>query len=150
MPTTTDFRKERFTLLRNMARKRGGNLLERGYTALHVELKAQCANGHRFKVTGKNLLRGAWCVKCRQLPRQAKFLKAAHVVAQRRGGACLATSYSNARAKLAWRCKQGHQWKASLDNVVNKESWCPECAAAEISSRKKRWWRQQRAQRGKR
>lgn len=50
-------------------------------------------------------------------------------VAVQRQGLLLSTKYLNAHQKLLWQCKFGHQWMASADNVVRRQSWCPECAA---------------------
>lgn len=41
-------------------------------------------------------------------------------------GRLLSQEYKNAKAKLLWECKKGHQWEASWDNI-KKGSWCPIC-----------------------
>jgi hypothetical protein len=51
-----------------------------------------------------------------------------HALAQRRRGKCLSIVYSNAHAKLAWRCARGHEWTASVTSVRNGGTWCPTCA----------------------
>jgi hypothetical protein len=109
----------------------------------------QCRRGHRFKITPKNLMRGIWCAECRSLPRQSEFLKYAQRFARKNGGRCLANAYVNARQHLPWKCAVNHQWEASFDNVVNKRSWCPICAALAISDRKKAWWRKERMKRAR-
>ena len=147
MPMSVEFRKRRLAALSGIAKRRGGTLLARNYTVLRAPLTARCANGHRFAITPKNLLRGLWCVQCRPLPRQAEFLTAAQKLARSRGGRCLSEGYSNARAKLRWQCGERHRWQATFDNVVNKNSWCPTCAVAGASERKRKWWRQQRTKR---
>jgi len=48
--------------------------------------------------------------------------------ANSKGGTCLAKVYNSAKTPITWECSQGHQWKASPDNVRNKNSWCPHCA----------------------
>ena len=143
MPTSNLFRTERHVELTRIVKESGGKLVPKTYSNLRVLLAIDCKNGHRFKMTGKNLMRGMWCAKCRPLSRQAEFLEYAKTAARKLGGKCLATSYETARIKLPWSCKEGHRWEASFDNVVNKESWCPTCAAATISDRKKKWWRAQ-------
>jgi hypothetical protein len=144
-----EFRNKRYTEIANMARKHGGMLKTRTYTFLHAPVKVECRHGHRFAITPKNILRGLWCVKCRPLPRQNEFLTAAQKVARANGGKCLSTAYENARKKLQWQCKSKHRWEASFDNVSNKESWCPECAAESASDRKVQWWRKRLSQRGR-
>ncbi|CAE7843477.1 unnamed protein product [Symbiodinium microadriaticum] len=44
------------------------------------------------------------------------------------GGKCLASGYKNNKTKVRWQCQHGHTWDAKPDNVLNKKSWCPECA----------------------
>jgi hypothetical protein len=48
-------------------------------------------------------------------------------VAAERGGECLSRRYANARAKLRWRCAEGHRWKSAWD-TVRSGRWCPTCA----------------------
>ena len=144
MPTSQQFKEKRFQLLTRAVSKHRGALLDRGYEKLDALVSLRCERGHRFKLTGKNVLRGMWCARCRPLARQTEYLRAAQTTARARGGKCLATAYENARTSLQWSCKAGHRWRASLDNVVGKGSWCPECAVLGAGERKKKWWRAQR------
>jgi hypothetical protein len=149
MPTSTNFRNQRHTLLSRLAAKRGGALLTREYVGGHLPLMVRCTNGHRFQLTAKNLMRGLWCLRCRPLGRQAEFLGLAQKHARKQGGKCLAEKYETARTPLKWQCGENHRWSASYDNVINKQSWCPVCAQADMSDTKKKWWKQHRAQKGK-
>src|SRR5689334_8928174 len=127
MPTSEEFKKERYQMLVRIAKGHGGSVGARQYGNLRTPWQVTCHEGHRFKITPKNMLRGLWCVKCRPLPRQAEFLDYARSIASKRGGKCLAETYETARTKLPWKCGEGHRWEASLDNVANKHSWCPTC-----------------------
>jgi hypothetical protein len=51
-----------------------------------------------------------------------------HIIAKQRGGNCLDSSYIDNNTPVLWECKQGHQWKATPNNIINKGSWCPTCA----------------------
>jgi hypothetical protein len=146
MPTSTDFRKQRHDLLERLASKRGGSLLERDYVGGHLPLTVRCANGHRFQLTAKNLMRGLWCARCRPLNRQSEFLELAHKHARKQGGKLLSDKYETARTLLQWQCESRHKWQASYDNVINKQSWCPTCAKEGMSDVKRKWWRQRRAE----
>jgi hypothetical protein len=150
MPMSDEFRIKRYAALAVIARKQGGQLKTRSYTLLRAPVSVECRRGHRFTITPKNMLRGLWCVKCRPLPRQTEFLVAARKTARANGGKCLSGAYETARIKLQWQCKNKHRWKASFDNVVNKESWCPTCAIESASDRKTRWWRQELSRRARR
>jgi hypothetical protein len=44
------------------------------------------------------------------------------------GGECLSNEYIRAKDKLQWKCKRGHIWPATFDNIVNNSKWCPYCA----------------------
>ena len=48
-------------------------------------------------------------------------------VAKEHEGDCLNTEYINCITKMRWRCKEGHEWEANLNNVKNRNTWCPEC-----------------------
>jgi len=50
------------------------------------------------------------------------------MTARERGGVLLSTVYMNAKQKLLWKCKRGHIWAASADNVRSRNSWCAICA----------------------
>jgi len=55
-------------------------------------------------------------------------LEVAHQVADARGGECLSAVYKNSGSPLFWVCQVGHLWKARLNDVKNKGTWCPDCA----------------------
>ncbi|HYM34843.1 MAG TPA: hypothetical protein VET48_05560 [Steroidobacteraceae bacterium] len=135
------FRDKRYAMLAAAVRKQGGKLKDKSYRFLRTPMNVECRRGHRFKITPKNIMRGLWCDECRPLARQAEFLATAQKTAKAHGGKVLSTTYENARDNLRWQCAKKHRWDASLDNVVNKKSWCPTCAADSASARKASWWK---------
>ena len=58
------------------------------------------------------------------------------LLAKQRGGKCLSTEYRNVRTKLLWKCRKGHEWAATPDNV-KRGSWCPTCARASAAEKLK-------------
>jgi len=52
------------------------------------------------------------------------------------GGECLSKIYINAQTHLKWKCKCGHEWKATPNNIKNGR-WCPVCGI-EKRARKQR------------
>ncbi|MGS2751024.1 zinc-ribbon domain-containing protein [Bacillus zanthoxyli] len=44
--------------------------------------------------------------------------------------------YINNHAKLLWRCREGHRWKGTQNNIQNG-SWCPKCQR-ELNANRKR------------
>jgi hypothetical protein len=49
-------------------------------------------------------------------------------IAKKKGGKCLATTYTGIHTKLSWQCAQGHKWQAEPNQIKNRGSWCPHCA----------------------
>ena len=47
-------------------------------------------------------------------------------IAKNKGGQLLTQYYKGDRTKLSWKCKKGHIWKASPNNIKNG-TWCPYC-----------------------
>lgn len=54
-------------------------------------------------------------------------VKMMYQLAKERGGKCLSNKYISAKAKLDWQCKNGHKWSATIGNIRNNGTWCPEC-----------------------
>jgi len=48
-------------------------------------------------------------------------------IAKSRGGELLSNSYINSQSKLEWKCKIGHVWYASSNDIKNRR-WCPNCS----------------------
>lgn len=55
-------------------------------------------------------------------------IKYIHELASEKGGKCLSTEYKNCKQILLWRCKKGHLFEKSLEKVIYRASWCPECS----------------------
>ena len=96
------------------------------YTNNRIPLEWECEFGHKWKANLHDLLRSKiYCPKCgRRAPYTIAELN--DIVAER-GGKCASESYENARTPLLWECKFEHRWEATVDNVVNRGSWCPVC-----------------------
>jgi len=62
--------------------------------------------------------------------KQEKRLNIAKEYATSKGGTCLSEEYVNSKTKLTWKCcNPNHEkWEALFDNIINKKSWCPNCA----------------------
>jgi len=48
-------------------------------------------------------------------------------LAKERGGELLSSEYKNGRSQLLWKCSQGHEWKALIQNI-KRGHWCPYCS----------------------
>ena len=59
-----------------------------------------------------------------------------------RNGECLSTHYTGGKAKMRWRCSEGHEWDAVCNAVVGRGTWCPQCGkivARDSVRRRMRW-----------
>ena len=112
--------------LQENAASRGGRCLATEYCGVHKKVPWECKEGHTWHATPNKVLSGnTWCAVCaRCAPIGLERLRK-H--AAQRGGECLATEYVNAHSKVAWKCKHGHVWEATLNQVLNHGQWCPHC-----------------------
>ncbi len=95
-------------------------------------LDVQCALGHTFATSARALRRGVWCPRCRG--RRAHSIGELRVAAGARGGECLSPTYQGLSHKYLWRCGEGHEWRSTAENVLQRRHWCPECARTWRSS----------------
>jgi hypothetical protein len=121
--------------LRTIAREHGGKCLSDTYGGSQSKLLWQCGEGHKWKAAPDGIKQGQWCPYCYGNVR--KTLEEMKAIAAARGGKCLSGQYANVMTKLLWECSQGHRWKAKPNDVLNKGSWCPECAHS-MQSRERR------------
>ena len=59
-------------------------------------------------------------------------LKEMRELARAKGGKCLSNKYINAKTKMKWQCKEGHEWIAHSNNVKTG-TWCPYCVRRDIT-----------------
>ena len=114
--------------LREHAAAKGGHCLADVYLNCVMPVLWECSHGHTWRATPQNVLRGgSWCPQCAATRRRGSLQRCAEH-AETRGGKCLSTVYSKSRDKLLWQCKLRHAWQASAEQVLNHNSWCPECS----------------------
>jgi hypothetical protein len=114
--------------LRRIAAGHGGKCLSDTYAGSQSDLLWQCAQGHKWEAPPDRIKQGAWCLYC--AGKAKKTIEEMQDTAAARGGKCLSDGYVNGSTHLLWQCKEGHQWKARPNDIVNKGRWCPECAAS--------------------
>src|ERR1035438_8144767 len=118
--------------MRDLAIARGGKCLTTEYSGSKCKLLWQCAHGHRWQALPSSIIQGSWCPTCAR--NQRLTLSQFQDLAANKGGACLSQTYINERTHLAWRCAEGHRWKATPAKV-KQGSWCPTCAIIRGKSR---------------
>ena len=118
--------------LQDHARARGGRCMsESKHNRSQTKVPWRCKLGHTWVATPNKVLnQGTWCPDCSRKGRTYKrrSLKDLQEHAASLGGRCLATTYEGMRVPVLWQCHQGHTWRARPNDVLNKNSWCPECA----------------------
>jgi hypothetical protein len=85
-----------------LARNHGGMFVSHTYLGSRVRHVWQCAQGHRWRTVSGNIKRGNWCPVC--AGNRKSSLSDYRVLAKRRGGKCLSTTYTDNDTKLRWRC----------------------------------------------
>ena len=86
----------------------------------------QCKHDHIWEAALYTIRQGHWCLNCAGKARST--IAEMQEIAKAKDGKCLSPDYVNARTKLLWQCKQGHQWLAVPYSVKNQGTWCPECS----------------------
>lgn len=111
--------------MRAIAERQKGKCLATEVPNLKVRLPWRCAQGHRFMASGSTVRRGGWCQTCRAfVPGSIGRMKR---LARERRGWCLSSKYVDAWTKLAWKCREEHEWRADPASIV-EGSWCPICS----------------------
>ncbi|NVM28146.1 MAG: hypothetical protein HWN65_04830 [Candidatus Helarchaeota archaeon] len=117
--------------LKIIAKMHGGDCLSTKYVNNRTKLTFCCELGHVWKATPSNIKKGKWCKECGYKTSSSKLrlkngLRELQEIANKRGGKCLATKYTNNRLKLPFSCKNGHFWEASPTHI-KRGRWCPKC-----------------------
>ena len=115
------------------AERLGGSLITRENVLRSSKAEWECASGHRWRATPNQVMsQKTWCPVCAKegtgnsKDKRLAGLKRMQGLANSRGGTCLSTDYLNIRTKMKWRCRQGHEWLAKPNSVVEGQ-WCPHC-----------------------
>lgn len=118
--------------MRDIAEQRKGKCLSKIYVNCKTKLLWECSKGHRWDATPDSVKGGSWCRTCwlkrlKKINESKKLtIEDMHRLTKENGGKCLSTKYVHSKTHLLWECSQGHQWKATPNNVKNG-SWCPKC-----------------------
>ncbi|RHZ75693.1 hypothetical protein Glove_212g215 [Diversispora epigaea] len=111
----------------DVAIKLGGKCISKEFIKRKHPLKWECSKGHIRESSFESVRSSnTWCPKC-AIDSQRIGINVAKDIAKLRGGECLSALYLNTRTPLIWKCFQGHEWSATLNNIKNYNSWCPFC-----------------------
>jgi hypothetical protein len=127
--------------LREFARREhGGDCLATEPTAMHSRVPWKCSNAEHpvFRARIVNVVhKGNWCRACdaerRRLhpPRPQIDREVVERIIAERGGEMVdivdGGTWKGKNTRLTIRCADGHDWPASVDNLMHAGSWCPYC-----------------------
>lgn len=112
---------------KKFAEAKGGKCLSTEYFTVKTKMKWECEHGHEWESTFSQLkYNKAWCPIC--VKKHKHDIELCKKIAIERGGKCLSETYVNNRHNLKWKCECGREWEATLDNIMNRKSWCPICS----------------------
>lgn len=117
-----------------LVQQRGGKCFSNSYKNNYTKIDIECEQGHRFISAAKSIKKGNWCPQCAINERANKrrlSIEDMQVLAKRKQGKCLSTSYTDSNTKLLWECLNHHQFYSKPGNV-NSGKWCPKCAIEKI------------------
>ncbi len=111
--------------MKKVAKCRNGQCLSTKYQTRHIKLKWKCKFNHIWEATYSSIHTGAWCPYCGGNAKGT--IDELKDIAKKKGGKCLSKEYKTAHTKLKFKCKKGHIFEASPDNVKHG-MWCRYCA----------------------
>ena len=124
------FRVSEFYVLKNIAAKRGGELLSASYLGSCVQLRWRCAQGHEWDTAPINVKAGKWCPDCAgTAPTDKTELES---LAARHGFRILEDNWetdSRQKRTFTLTCANGHLF-ALTTMQIKRGRCCPDCAEA--------------------
>ncbi|WP_081061909.1 hypothetical protein [Burkholderia territorii] len=110
----------------------GGRCLTDVYSGVAFRYEWECADGHRWRAYGYNVIKGGWCRRCfarrhSEHMRDPMGWERLNAVVTSHGGRCFDDRYDGSNEKYRFRCVEGHEWRATASAVMGG-TWCPRCA----------------------
>jgi hypothetical protein len=126
--------------VRQFLLNKGGKLISNEYLGRHEPLIFECEFGHQWQSNWANILNGSWCHVClnvkwitdnksgRRRAVVTKYsLEDVQKIASNKGGKCLSDKYQK---RMKFICALGHEWEATVGNIIGRNSWCPICSSS--------------------
>ncbi len=120
---------EKLAEMQQVAELKGGQCLSKKYITARSSYLWSCEKGHNWKTNYDNVKRGYWCKKCAdEKTAKSKMCKIEEIrkMAKDKGFVFLSNTYLGARKKHEWRCKKGHKFSSTPDNIKRGRG-CPFC-----------------------
>ncbi|CAM9316986.1 unnamed protein product [Scytosiphon promiscuus] len=123
--TTRMKRKRDLEAMQEIARGKGGECIAEEYLGMDEKISFRCGDGHEWLTSPSNLVyKNTWCPKCaalRSTERKKLTITDMHQTARQFGGVFLSPEYHGAAVKHEWRCKRGHIFWNTPNNVRRAE-----------------------------
>ena len=117
------------------AQSRGGRLVSLDAPRMNARSTWECARGHVWSTRVERVLapqKPTWCASCQGLdPDGARLIASARKRAKLGGALLLECQYMGLREKYQLRCRVGHNFELTLDQVLQRRVACPHCDEAE-------------------
>ena len=124
---------EKLNKMIETAKSYGGELLSMEFKGLKEKYLWKCKENHTWKAVAQDIVGGqkSWCGICsKRVKHGIKKLKG---IVESKGGTLLSKRYFNAHHKYRIVCKDGHEWRTTASNLINKKYWCPKCDDKKVS-----------------
>ncbi len=123
-----DFHREKYMELKEIAHKKGGEIISEIYESDRKKLKFKCKEGHIWETIPKDVFRGHWCRKCAAKERAEKQRITISEINDlvKNKGRCLSEEYLGYDEPLLFICNEGHKFKLT-PKAIKRRTWCPEC-----------------------
>lgn len=112
--------------LNQIIKSRNG-VLKSEYVKPEQKVEIECKDGHRFPLTPRIIIEGAWCRTCSGITPSTAELKLEKIVASK--NAELLSPYIHSKTLVAIFCAQNHEFEAKA-GYVNFGGWCTQCTGS--------------------
>jgi thiol-disulfide isomerase/thioredoxin len=120
--------------LDEIAESKGGKCLAENYHHSQTKLPFQCAKGHKFLMTSRNILTDHWCLECHRIEEREKQFNKIKALAKKKGGECISSNYVDGSSRLKFQCSQGHTWSLRA-TAFCRGFWCKICSRNEVCAK---------------
>jgi hypothetical protein len=124
------------TDMQEYASYHGGKCLSKEYIDLKSPMTWRCEKGHTWDTGFRIIQQGGWCPVCEKKQNNEARLKELKLIAKERGGKCVSAEYTNSRAKLKFKCSEGHIWMMN-SHSIKAGQWCPKCGIERRSEKRR-------------
>lgn len=109
---------------REMVAVKGGEIVGE-YAGTRAKIRLRCRHGHEWDVRPFSVIAGNWCPTCGGRTPEGAAEKLKRIVEA--NGGMVFDEYAGSQVKLGFRCRHGHEWRATPNSVISG-TWCRKCS----------------------